>query len=234
MIAKERQSAHDDLSINYRCERCWSNIDINLYPKSEYICEDKKGFVILCDRCKNEAPCGASCEYFEDIFLAFASPKELIQHFNAKDEAEAIKIWCEENGIEDTAFEIKSEEEIQVQEKNEGEITESPFGYSLEYGKLFVIEEEAEIVRDIFNTYLDGKTMEWIARNLDYINDLSQGQVREILKDPIYAGYKFKGVDIVLGEHETIIDKDTFNSVQKRIVRNIRNPKYVYKPLVLE
>jgi hypothetical protein len=80
--------------------------------------------------------------------------------------------------------------------------------------------------------------MEWIARDLGKREDngkevWSVGKVRAILKDPIYAGFTLRGQEPVRAEHDAIIEKETFNLVQQRIVRNIRNPKYLYKPLIL-
>jgi site-specific DNA recombinase len=99
---------------------------------------------------------------------------------------------------------------------------------------LTINPEKAENVKIIYQKYLDGNTMERIARSLK--GEASPGTltVREILKDPVYAGYIFKGQDVIKGSHEPIIDSKTFNSVQIKIVRNIRNPKYVYEPLHLQ
>lgn len=239
MIAKEQPSKQDDVNPEYRCERCWSSKDINLYSKSIFLGENVEGFVVLCNRCKSEVPDYVENEIiFKELFLRFASVKELIKHYNAKNENEAKEIWCSERGIEISVVRDETIEDTKPPQKIENEEQHTSIGYELVEGKLSVKEDEAEKVRTIFEQYLSGKTMEGIARNFNKESEgrekwFTVGMVRAILKDPIYAGYIFKGKEIVRGEHEPIIDKEKFNKVQQRIVRNIRNPKYLYEPLIL-
>jgi len=223
---------------NYRCERCWTVKNINLYPRSDFFGEEAIGFVILCDRCKDEA---SKISYnkilFEKLFLRFASSKELIQKYKAKNEFEALELWCSEYGLDVSIFEI-GEQNFSQQEKNynTNEI-DNPFGYDNDDEKLVIKKEEAKIVKEIFQCYLSGYTMEKIAREISKSNakekKLNLSKVREILKDPVYAGYLPKGNEYVKGNHEPIIEIEMFNAVQKKIIRNIRNPKYLYEPLIL-
>ncbi len=234
----EQKQNHDQGKPDYKCERCWSSENIILFQKSVFLGEDAQGFVVLCGRCKEEAPKELTQEEFENLFLRFASVKELLQHYDATDEAEAIKRWQEKGGdkesnVEESADEIPSPQ-IATDDKNE----HVPPGYHVKNGEYNISREEADIVEKIFEKYLSGNTMERIARGLvrsDGNGGLvwSVGRVREILKDPIYAGYVLKGQDAVKGEHDPIINIEIFNKVQQRIVRNIRNPKYLYKPLIL-
>lgn len=229
-----QQFQPSNLSAQYRCDRCWTSDNINLYPKSQFLKGDFAGFVILCNKCKCEAPIGVIREIFEHLFLRFASPKDLINHYNARNEEEAMKMWCKEYKVENTDYKTEEEEvpqEIEEVEKNE-EIA-APFGYEDVAGKILVNQKDADVIIDIYQKYLDGNTMERIARSLDCDAVLHTLKVREILKNPVYAGYTFKGQDLVKGPQEAIIDGKTFNSVQLRILRNIRNPKYMYKPLEL-
>ncbi|UCF08675.1 MAG: recombinase family protein [Thermoplasmata archaeon] len=225
----------------YRCQRCWSEKDINLYPRSLFLGSEAKGFIILCEKCKGEAPQGEGNEdAFEDLFLRFASPKEFIQHYDAQSEAEALDKWCSEKGVDSAA--------VQVEEKGdkvrgddtveEGKDQQAPFGYELDDSTLKIINVDGEVVKQIFEEYLSGRTMESIARSLD--NNAGGegcgwgvGAVRDILKNPVYAGYDFKGSEAVKADHEPLIDRELFNNVQERIQRNIRNPRYRSKPLIL-
>lgn len=234
-MSNQKQSVHDG---DYRCERCWSEKNINLYPRSDFLGGDANGFAILCDRCKSEAPKEKDLKKFENLFLRFASTKEFLLNYNATSEQEALMSWCKEMQIDESPIETISPNK----EKNHDEVggldQKIPFGYELRGDTLTINPKDADVVRGIFDSYLSGNTMEKIARELlkDAGNESikwSLNEVREILKDPTYAGYEFKGSNVVLGVHEVIVDKATFNRVQKRIVRNIRNPKYLYKPLIL-
>lgn len=237
-MSKAQQLNHKEM--DYRCQRCWSEKDINLYPKSEFLGRHAKGFVILCERCKCEAPLGDGKEdAFENLFLKFASPKEFIQYYESENQAEAFEKWCETRGLDPSEVQVVDEEEV-----NEGpslgnvEDHNAPFGYEVNNGMLKIINVDAEIVQHIYDQYLSGQTMEAIARNLvknseGEGNGWSVGVVRDILKNPAYAGYEFKGGDVKKAEHPPIIPQELFNSVQERIQRNIRNPRYRAKPLIL-
>ena len=114
----------------------------------------------------------------------------------------------------------------------------APFGYELKNGMLIIINDDADVVLHIYDQYLSGHTMESLARGLVKSregkgNGWNAGVVRDILKNPVYAGYDFKGGEVVKVESPPIVKKDLFNSVQERIQRNIRNPRYRAKPLIL-
>jgi len=176
------------------------------------------------------------------MFLGFASTKELIKHYNVQNEEEAKKIWCKEHGEESADYDIQSDLEYpEIRDPDdEGEIEtkeiekNAPYGYVLNDDTLKVNLEEAKVVKCIFEKYLEGNTMERISRTLDQKPPLNTASIREILKNPVYAGFILIGAEVVKGSHEPIIEIKTFNSVQKKIVRNIRNPKYLYKPLELK
>ncbi len=233
MKSKKQKESPDG---EYRCERCWSEDGINLFPISKFLGKDAKGFVILCERCKEEAPSKTNEKEFKNLFLRFSSPKEFMQYYNLENRNEAMKLWEKELEGEDVITGESygaAEKDIQRVGVKEHII---PFGYTLEDGKFFVNEYERETITTIFTSYLLGKTMEKIARELsneDEEKTWSLNEVRDILKDPIYAGYKFQGADVVKAQHEAMVEVGTFNKVQEKIQRNIRNPKYRQKPLVL-
>jgi hypothetical protein len=199
-----------------------------------------KGFVILCERCRGEAPKGEGNEdAFENLFLRFASPKELIQHYDSQSEAEALEKWCETRGLDVTEIQVKEEVEINEEASPDsiGDV-DVPFGYELQSSMLKIINDDAEVVQHIYDQYMTGHTMEAIARDLVKSregkgNGWNVGLVRNILKNPLYAGYDFKGGEVVKVESPCIVEEELFNSVQERIQRNIRNPRYRAKPLVL-
>ena len=233
---KLQQLKHDNS--NHKCERCWATKNINLYPRSNFLDNEVKGFVILCDRCKETAPKGGcNITVFDKLFLIFASSKELIQYYDAKNESEALELWCNEHGFDISIFETNDKEISQEEQSYKIKEIYVPVGYDMGDGKLVIKKEEAEIVQEIFQSYLSGNTMERIAREIRKSNaktqELNLSKVREILKDPVYAGYILKGNEYVKESHEPIVERETFNTVQQRIVRNIRNPKYLYEPLIL-
>lgn len=220
----------------YRCERCWSENNINLFPRSQFLGEDAKGFVILCERCKYEAPSKKEADEFENLFLRFASTKEFIQHYNEENEHEARELWKREM----EGKQPESDNSPKITEKETESIgigdEKTPFGYELNQGRLTVNQGKKKLIMGIYESYLSGKTMEKIARDLSHKKEFgtwSLNEIREILKDPTYAGYKFHGTEVVKADHEALIEPEIFNKVQRKIVRNIRNPKYLYKPLEL-
>lgn len=114
-----------------------------------------------------------------------------------------------------------------------------PYGFSKEKkGKGFVLipyDPEADIVRLIFDKFINGAGVTEIAR---YLNDrgirprnakqFEPSRIREILKNKTYAGYlhiKNKKISETWtrGKHDPIIDIKTFDQAQSLI--NISNPR---------
>jgi DNA invertase Pin-like site-specific DNA recombinase len=93
----------------------------------------------------------------------------------------------------------------------------APFGYRYENGRLVVNREEAEIVREIFYRYTQGEPMAWIAEDLNARGvTTSRGgrwtvwSVRYLLQNPVYAGYlRWDGI-LQRGEHEPIVETESF------------------------
>ena len=118
------------------------------------------------------------------------------------------------------------------------------FGYDLQ-NKVFTPNEDAPTVRYIFNAFLSGKGYRKIAMELDAMgvktyrgNPPDNRFVEYILMNPVYAGKirwstdgrasrdRYKGdnskVMYVDGKHQPIIDQDTFNQVQEKIMEQKR------------
>jgi len=97
-----------------------------------------------------------------------------------------------------------------------------PYGYVYNNGKLVIVDEEAKIVKKMFEMYLCGyslkKIEEWLNKN--GIKTKKGGKwtkktVARILSNPIYCGY-IEWEDILFkGGHQAIISIEEFNEVQK-------------------
>ncbi len=116
-----------------------------------------------------------------------------------------------------------------------------PLGYGIKDKKLFIITEEAETVRFIFQEYLISKS------TLDLIRKLktkgiktktwtsirsgerregtffNKGQLYQLLHRRIYIGEAIHKDKSYLGEHKAIIERDLFDKVQLKL--NEKNPK---------
>jgi len=107
-----------------------------------------------------------------------------------------------------------------------------PYGYVLSSGVLLSVPEELAVVRGIFKEYLDGSTMDSIAYGLNRAGQLTRKgnpwnifSIRNILHNPIYAGYM--RWDDVLVKHfaQTAVSTEEYNRVQETINAKIRDPK---------
>ena len=105
-----------------------------------------------------------------------------------------------------------------------------PYGYDYVDGKLLVNEDEAKQVKNIFQMYLNGLSMKKIA---DVLNSKSiptkqnkiwgSQTVFMILKNPLYCGFLHWEDYLNPGDHDSIIDRVTFNEIQElRQKRNIK------------
>ncbi len=228
----------------FRCERCWSSQNLVYHPRvstrpGEISTNENR--IVLCSRCSEIAPKDPS---LMKMFLDFASPKEMIKHYNVKTEEEAVEAWCIENDVSVTEtlrkLNIKSRrssvKSAMKKKVLKGEICgfNAPFGYEFSEGILRIVEEEAIIVEDIFNKYCSGSTLKEIADTLNSRgirtkknNEWSIWAVRRILKNPIYAGYvKWNGI-INKGRHPSIITPKKFNEVQAKMTnKTIRKPSH--------
>ena len=128
-------------------------------------------------------------------------------------------------------------------------------GYIMQNGTFYVVEEEAEIVRQIFQDYLSGMGLNALMKKLNrtgvptlYGGPWRENTIRDILRNEKYAGnlllqktyrkdHISKKIMINRGElpmyyaadtHEAIIDKDTFNRVQIELKK--RAAKYTSVP----
>ncbi len=107
-----------------------------------------------------------------------------------------------------------------------------PFGYGLENGELFVIEDEFDTVSDIFSMYLGGSTVDDIAYRLNREGRLTRKgnpwnkfNLRTILHNPVYAGYMRWEDTRQRHNAEPVVSIDEFNQVQTMFASRIRDPR---------
>ena len=88
-------------------------------------------------------------------------------------------------------------------------------------------QKEKEIVKYIYNLYLNGNGVSKIQNELNAkkIPTKNEGKysatmVSYILKNPLYIGYVKWDKVINKGEHQQIIKQHDFKAVQKRIIKN--------------
>ena len=137
---------------------------------------------------------------------------------------------------------------IQRFRKGEAWFGHQVFGYEIDYknSTLLVKEDEAQIVRKIFELYINGHGFASIARILSDDNtEWKPGRIKSIIENEKYIGNSlcqktYTTIDGVKklnrGEkeqyyiehsHEAIIDKETFNKAQE--IRKKRTPTKLYE-----
>jgi len=105
-----------------------------------------------------------------------------------------------------------------------------PYGYRLIDGKFSIVEPEADVIREIFQRYCGGDSMEDLRRHLRRKGILtrtgkewSKMSLAHILHNPIYVGaLRWDGI-IREGDHAAIVDLETFDGVQRISSGKIRN-----------
>ncbi|MCX6650856.1 MAG: recombinase family protein [Methanomassiliicoccales archaeon] len=108
-----------------------------------------------------------------------------------------------------------------------------PYGYHLQNGELVQNEEEAPVVRSIYDQYLSGRTMDLIAwgLNKDDIGTKSDNHwtvwsISRILHNPVYAGHRRWDDLVVRSMHAPIISSFTFNQVQEKIASRVKDKRH--------
>lgn len=108
----------------------------------------------------------------------------------------------------------------------------NPFGYTVCGKRLIVDENEAPIVRRIFNRYLEIQSPKQIAYELnqDGIKTSTgkawdRAHIYRILNNYTYAGKVFYEGHVYPGEHEAIIDDKTWELTRAFMKANMRSPE---------
>lgn len=95
-----------------------------------------------------------------------------------------------------------------------------PFGYVYSKGSLLIIENEAEVVREIYSMYKKGQSMASIADDLNNrmvpakrSGKWNKQSICKILHNPLYTGYiEWDGI-VRKGDHEAILDRDSYEVI---------------------
>jgi DNA invertase Pin-like site-specific DNA recombinase len=112
-----------------------------------------------------------------------------------------------------------------------------PLGYDLKERKLLVNEEEANQVQYIYQKYLELKSFHSLQQHLTehgyrtkcWITEAGRrrgghnyckGGIKTILSNPVYLGKTRHKDNLYEGEHEAIVDQETWDKVQERIKIN--------------
>jgi site-specific DNA recombinase len=97
-----------------------------------------------------------------------------------------------------------------------------PYGYVYKDGGLVIHEPEAAIIRRIYAEYLAGRGQREIARDLDFEGIPAQrggvwhqGTLGNYLSSVLYKGCVHLRGEVYDGEHEAIIDPDTWEQVRQ-------------------
>lgn len=89
-----------------------------------------------------------------------------------------------------------------------------PFGYKSVDKHLVLDKQQSEIVKEIFNIYLETGSISAIHKRINSSTNLSKNQITYVLKNPVYTGkIKYSG-EIYEGAHQSIVSEDLFNKVQ--------------------
>jgi len=141
----------------------------------------------------------------------FTSVTEQIDTTTAMGEAffQIIGVFAQlERGMVKERVEMAFDKKI-----SSGEIlNRAPMGYVYRNGKLFVNEEEAEKVREIFNMWASGIHYKEIAKKFN----IPVSTLYEIVKNPTYIGKVKYRNKLYSGVHKRIIDEELFQKVNSK------------------
>lgn len=135
--------------------------------------------------------------------------------------------------------------------KRGGVLSPPAYGYTVENGQYLQVPEEAEVIRTVFRCYNEGTGMLRIAKNLNALGirthrggKIENRTVEYWLNNPIYIGkirwtpagktsrnYHNPDSMIVDGQHEPIIDNETWERTQQRMKEQKEKYRPYYKPM---
>lgn len=96
----------------------------------------------------------------------------------------------------------------------------APYGYKIVDKKMVVVEEEAEIIRYVFNAYLEGKGFRTIAKEINR----DHSTISNWLNNKVYAGYNIFG--------KTKMNKSTFKLVRNKDKSSIIEALGDWEPII--
>ena len=99
----------------------------------------------------------------------------------------------------------------------------APIGYDQKDGQLYINEYEASLVRELFESYCKGLSLNDVIRNFNAqglvtkYGEWNRLRVFRILRNPLYNGKLLHNGEVWDGAHEAIISDELWNKTQKRI-----------------
>jgi DNA invertase Pin-like site-specific DNA recombinase len=155
---------------------------------------------------------------------------------------ERILEWMDEFYLVNLSSEVRRSMELKA---TKGEaLSIAPYGYYMKDKGYYINEEEAEVIREIFNRFISG---EKIARITQYLRSIGvkthRGNLPDhrfteyVLHNPIYMGYTrwskngkkaskrdYYSEDFIItkGVHEAIVSQETFEKAQEILKENVR------------
>lgn len=154
----------------------------------------------------------------------------------------------------DEYYSINLAEEVKrgmTEKAKRGEpLSSPPFGYKIINKQLTAINEEKEIIKQVFSQYANGISMLKIAKDLNELgirthrgNKIENRTIEYWLNNPIYIGkirwnpngitdrnYSCKNIITAQGNHERFIDDTLWENVQKKLREQKKSYKKYYKP----
>ncbi len=119
-----------------------------------------------------------------------------------------------------------------------------PLGYEVQNRKLLIVPDEAETVRFIFRQFAEGASGTEMVQTLADMgakgkngNPMDKGYIYRILSNRIYLGEITHGQEAFPGEHEAIIDRETWDKVHQSLVTHTpreRSSRRVQSPAILK
>lgn len=175
---------------------------------------EKSGF--KCQKCGYYSPLGESLEAAGEFVLCpvcfrFAPPINnaplLKRYVLEKIDGSLLETFRKFNQTRKNSM-----KQGMIASARKGRIVSRPaFGYKMENG-LLVPAGNKDMVREIFEAFADGASLNQIAR----AKSLSVNGIKKILKNFTYIGKVKFDSQILQGNHEPIILPELFNRVQKR------------------
>lgn len=103
-----------------------------------------------------------------------------------------------------------------------------PLGYDYIDGQLVINEYESMIVKEMFDLCLEGWSMNKIgitfAKKYGKLRNFAHtSTIKKILTNHLYYGCIEHKEEIYEGQHEAIVDKETYNKVQQRLKETAKN-----------
>jgi hypothetical protein len=200
---------------------------------------DGEETVILCRPCAEAAP--SDPLVFQEVYLRFASTKELLRRFAAPTEEQAVRKLALSRGLNarDLWARYRLWQNLARDAERRGGLI-PPYGYEIVDGRLVVNEAEVAIVKQIFEWYLKGSGVGGIAARLNANRTPTKTgkrwerqTVANILHNPLYCGYVRGNGAVRPGSHRALIDVEVFNRVQILMDQRIRRPDQKGRNLLL-